>query len=251
MLNVKLNRDPITRSASIAAAIVLAAVTVLVAGFGVSAQSPFATVSGSASDQNGRPIAGVRLVLSNAAAQTKNEVKSDAAGHYEFVGVPAGSYELLFEFTGMASIKREGLTVAGGQAARINAAMQIGSIEETIHVSAGDSRPLGRGYPNARANEKPDPCAASASGGCVRPPLKIRDVRPVFPAGSAGGTVELVGRIDANGLMTELEVRSSPDRALSNAALDAVNGWEFLPTHLDGEPIDTRINVHVTFMAAK
>jgi beta-lactamase regulating signal transducer with metallopeptidase domain len=43
MLNVKLNRDPITRPASVAAALVLAVVTVLVAGFGVSAQSQFAT----------------------------------------------------------------------------------------------------------------------------------------------------------------------------------------------------------------
>src|SRR5439155_15700801 len=74
MLNVKLNRDPITRSASIAAAIVLAAVTVIIAGFGVSAQGQFATVAGNIVDQNGRPIADVRLVLSNAAAQTKNEV---------------------------------------------------------------------------------------------------------------------------------------------------------------------------------
>src|SRR5204862_2394782 len=95
MLNVKLNRDPITRTASIAAAVVLAAVTVLVAGFGVSAQGQFATVAGNIVDQNGRPIAGVRLVLSNTAAQTKNEVKSDAAGHYEFVGVRSGSSDLL------------------------------------------------------------------------------------------------------------------------------------------------------------
>src|SRR5258707_11657532 len=53
MLNVRLNRDPITRSASIAAAILLVAVTVLVAGFGASAQS-FSTVSGSIVDPLGR-----------------------------------------------------------------------------------------------------------------------------------------------------------------------------------------------------
>ena len=107
MLNATLNRDPITRSASIAAALVLAVVTVGVAGFGVSAQGQFATVSGTVNDQNGRPIKDVRLVLSNTAAQTKNEVKSDASGHYEFVGIPAASYELLFESIGMSSLKRE------------------------------------------------------------------------------------------------------------------------------------------------
>ena len=57
MLNVRLNREPITRRASIAAAALLVAVTVLVAGFGVSAQS-FSTVSGSIVDQFTRALAG-------------------------------------------------------------------------------------------------------------------------------------------------------------------------------------------------
>ena len=66
MLNIKLNRDPITRSASIAAAVVLAGVTVIVAGFGVSAQGQFGTVSGIVVDQNNGSVAGLRLVSSAA-----------------------------------------------------------------------------------------------------------------------------------------------------------------------------------------
>ena len=136
MLNVKLNRDPITRTASIAAAVVLAAVTVLVAGFGVSAQGQFATVSGGVVDQNGRPINRVRLVLSNAAAQTKNEVTSDASGHYEFVGIPGGTYELLFEVPGMSSIKR-GVFPAEGRG--IPSLRVRGVLYDTAQVVLGDS----------------------------------------------------------------------------------------------------------------
>ena len=33
------------------------------------------------------------------------------------------------------------------------------------------------------------------------------------------------------------------------AAADAVSRWEYLETHLDGEPIETRMNVHVKFAA--
>ena len=253
MLNVKLNRDPITRTASIAAAIVLAAVTVLVAGFGVSAQGQFATVSGSIVDQNSRPIAGVRLVLSNAAAQTKNEVKSDAAGHYEFVGVPSGTYELVFEFTGMSNLKREGLTVAGGQTATVNAVMRIGSVEETIAVTnTPDDRPLVRGYTGVRPAEKPDPCATASTGGCIRPPVKIKDVRPVYPAGTVPGSVELTATIGVDGRIAELDVvgdtaggpASIPQ---ADAAAAAVREWEFLPTHLDGQPIETKMKVRVYF----
>jgi len=256
MLNVHLDRDPITRTASLAAAIVLAVVTVLVAGFGASAQSQFGSVSGTITDQNGRALPGVTLVLSNATAQTKYEVKSDGSGHYEFVSVPAGNYELTFEFTGMSAIKREGLGVAGGRAAEVNAVMKIGSVMETITVVAGPgpelaARPRLTQVPRVEA---PDPCATSPAGGCVRPPVKIRDVRPIFPAGvnaGSGSVVVLEGRIDANGLMTNVEVLRSPDPALSNAAMEAVNGWEFLPTHLDGQPIETRMTVTVNFIGAK
>jgi len=254
MLNVKLNRDPITRSASIAAAIVLAAVTVLVAGFGVSAQGQFATVSGTVLDQNSRPISGARLVLSNAAAQTKNEVKTDASGRYEFVGVPAGAYELNFESMGMAYLKREGLNVTPGQAVEVNAVMRIGSIMETITVVPGgpESRPTVNGYSGARpADDKPDPCAQSTVGACIRPPVKTKDVRPIYPNGAAGGVVILDATIDANGLISNTQVLRTPDPALSTAAMEAVNRWEFRPTHLDGQPIDTHMTVTVNFVAAK
>jgi len=252
MLNVTLNRDPITRPASIAAAVVLAAVTVLVAGFGVSAQGQFASVTGDVLDQHGRPIDGARLVLSNATAQTKSEVKSDASGHYEFVGVSAGTYELMFEKPGMAYLKREGLSVTGGQVAQVNAVMKIGSIAETITVRSDEAAPPVRDYTGARVNQKPDPCATSANGGCIRPPTKIKDVRPVYPPGAAGGTVVILeGRIDANGLMTGLQVLRSAEPALSSAALDAISQWEFMPTHLDGQPIETRIMVTVNFVSAK
>jgi beta-lactamase regulating signal transducer with metallopeptidase domain len=253
MLNMKLNRDPITRSASIAAAIVLAGVTVLVAGFGVSAQGQFASISGTVVDQNSKPINGVRLVLANDAAQTKNEVKSDAAGHYEFVGVPAGTYELNFESLGMAYLKREGLTVAGGQAVEVNAVMKIGSVTETISVAPGDGPPA-RGYVGARPADKPDACAASTNGGCIRPPTKIKDVRPVYPIGTAPGTVELIATIDTDGRVTNLDVIGNAQQGpasipQANAAADAVRQWEFLPTHLDGQPIETNMKVHVSFVA--
>jgi beta-lactamase regulating signal transducer with metallopeptidase domain len=248
MLNATLNRDPITRSASIAAALVLAVVTVGVAGFGVSAQGQFATVSGTVNDQNGRPIKDVRLVLSNATAQTKNEVKSDASGQYSFVGIPAGTYELMFESIGMSSLKREGLAVAAGQAVQVNAVMKIGSLQETITVtSALDTRPVVTGYQGPRPADKPDPCAQSNSGGCIRPPMKTKDVRPHYPAGSNGGQVTLKALIDANGLVASVDVVGDADPVLADAAATAVRQWEFTSTHLDGQPIEVSMNVNVTF----
>lgn len=254
MLNVTVNRDPLTRSVSLAAALVLAVVTVLVAGFGVSAQAQFGTVAGTVTDQHGRTIKGVTLVLSNPQAQTKHQVKSDAAGVYEFVGVPAAVYELTFELPGMSTLKREGLSIAGGQIMTLNAVMRIGSLEETITVTNRPSeRPAVVDYTGARATEKPDPCAASAAGGCVRPPTKIKHVSPLYPSGSAGGTVELKALIDTDGRISTVDVIGSRDgrpvdAALADAAAAAVREWEFLPTHLDGQPIEANMNVHVAFV---
>jgi TonB family protein len=254
MLNGTLNRDPLTRSASIAAALLLAAVTVVVAGFGVSAQEQFGTVGGTVTDQNGRAIKDVTLVLSNSDAQTKHQVKSDSAGGYQFVGVPSGVYELTFELPGMSTLKREGLSVSGGQTATVNAVMKVGTLEETIRVSPGDEpqRPRVIDYTGARATQKPDPCAASAAGGCVRPPTKIKHVSPIYPAGSAGGSVELKAVIDVDGRVSQVDVIGSRDgrpvdSALADAAVAAVREWEFTATHLDGDAIEVTMNVHVTF----
>jgi TonB family protein len=208
-------------------------------------------VSGTVADQVGRPMKDVRLVLSNAAAQTKHEVKSDESGRYEFVGISAGTYDLTFELAGMASLKREGLSLIGGQSVQVNGVMKIGSIVETITVtSTPDSRPRVVGYTGARPAEKPDPCAQSPLGGCIRPPVKIKDVRPLFPLGVAagsGGVVILEGRIDANGYVTDVKVLRPLEPAFASAAIEAVSGWEFFPTHLDGQPIDTNMTVTVNF----
>jgi TonB family protein len=255
MLNVRLNRDPITRSASLAAAIVLAIVALLVAGFGVSAQSAFATLSGSVADPNGRPIPGVTLKLSNAQRQSSYEVKSDPAGQYEFVGLPAGTYTLRLEFSGFYAIKLEGIALAG-QPLKADAVMQVGSVTETINVSDRSTPPpQTRAFrPRSRNDVQPDPCASSPAGGCIRSPIKIKDVKPIFPAGADAGTgihVVLEGHIAADGFITGMQVVSAADPDFANAALDAVNAWEFLPTELDGQPIDTRIKVMVNFLRAQ
>ncbi len=256
MLNMQLNRDPITRRASMAAAVALAAVTVLVAGFGVSAQSQFGSISGSIVDAKGAPLAGATLTLSNAATSSKYEIKSDAAGHYEFVGLPAGDYTMLASFTGFAYVKREGLSI-NGNAREVNLVMQVGSIEETITVVDSEATrqpqtPIVAPRAAQTRVPPPNPCAARGTGGCIVPPTKIKDVRPTYPLGDASGPVELSATIGVDGRIATLDVvgdgHGSPaDLSLADAAATAVQQWEFTPTYLDGEAIPVRMKVHVTF----
>lgn len=87
-------------------------------------------------------------------------------------------------------------------------------------------------------------------GGNIKTPIKVRDVRPVYPldAQSAriSGVVIIEATIDTDGRVYDAKVlRSIP--ALDQAALDAVRQWEFTPTLLEGVPVPVIMTVTVNF----
>jgi protein TonB len=87
-------------------------------------------------------------------------------------------------------------------------------------------------------------------GGGIMPPVKIRDVKPVYPplARQAGvqGVVIIEALIDSEGAVAEARVlRSIP--LLDEAALNAVREWHFAPTILDGSPRAVIMTVTVSF----
>ena len=251
MLNVRLNRDPMTRTASAAAAVLLVAVTVLVAGFGVSAQS-FSTVSGTLVDQFTRSLPAATVTLANPRSQSKYEIKSDANGRYEFVGVPPGDYILTIESPGFATVKREGV-VLSGQPFQQNVTMRVGSLQETITVTDAQDGP--RAWLQVRtapyAPYKTVACTNTPVGGNIRPPTKTKDVRPIYPVGARGGVVKLEARIGEEGYVTQVEVTGDADASLAHAATTAVSQWKFTPTLLDCQAIEVKMNVLVNFVAAK
>ena len=91
-------------------------------------------------------------------------------------------------------------------------------------------------------------------GGTVRPPQKIKDVRPLYPPDARDarvqGVVILDVRIEADGRVGQARVlRSIP--MLDQAALDSVQQWEFTPTLLNGVPTPIVMTVTVQFMLAQ
>ncbi len=90
-------------------------------------------------------------------------------------------------------------------------------------------------------------------GGDVREPKKIKDVRPVYPpeAKAAGvqGLVILEIVIDTKGTVRQTQIlRSVP--LLDAAAVEAVVQWEYVPTLMNGEPIELLMTVTVNFTLA-
>jgi len=96
----------------------------------------------------------------------------------------------------------------------------------------------------------PPPVTPLRVGGVISPPTKVLHVEPIYPleAAEAGlqGLVILQATIGSGGQITDVEVlRSVP--LLDEAALNAVRGWVYTPTLLNGVPVPVVLTVTVNF----
>jgi TonB family protein len=259
MLDTRLNRVPPSRSLRAAVAVAAALVTTVSAGCNARAQQ-LGSLSGSVVDPSDRPVPNATLVLTNAATQAKFEVRTDASGRYEFVGLPPGEY--VFENRAMGFQRAIGrLPITGAHAWPVK--LQLGSVMETIHVLAGTGEPApGQHVPDQRIldrrDQKRDPadCVATAAGGAVRAPYSLVRVNPRYPPHLAGveGTVTLDAVLGSDGTVRDIRPSSGGTPAhpeLEAAAIDAVRQWEFDPTLLNCVPVDVRMTVTVDFKSRR
>lgn len=104
---------------------------------------------------------------------------------------------------------------------------------------------------SAAAAETPVPRPLDHPSALPTSPRKIRDVRPVYPAGALQarqqGVVVLDSTISTAGCITSVQVIRSTVPMLDFAALRAVTEWRFTPTLVDGRPVPVIMTVTVNF----
>ncbi len=87
-------------------------------------------------------------------------------------------------------------------------------------------------------------------GGHIRPPTKLRHVKPEYPElarrARITGAVVLKCLIDVTGRVTEIHVISG-HLVLAPAAAGAVAQWLYSPTELNGRPVPVLLTVTVRF----
>ncbi|HEX8028971.1 MAG TPA: energy transducer TonB [Vicinamibacterales bacterium] len=87
-------------------------------------------------------------------------------------------------------------------------------------------------------------------GGQMRPPIKVKDVAPVYPAiaqsARVQGDVVIEATIDEEGKVADTKVVKSVP-LLDQAAVDAVKQWEFRPSLKNGKPTAVVMTVTVKF----
>ena len=93
-------------------------------------------IAGEVTDDTGGVLPGVTVEVSSPAMIEGTRVAfSDGEGRYNVVDLPPGTYSVTFTLPGFSTIIREGVVLTSGFTANIDAAMQVGGIEETITVT--------------------------------------------------------------------------------------------------------------------
>lgn len=249
MLNVHLNRGPVSRLTRVATLTLLLAVALPIALY---AQNRFSTVSGSIVDPSDAVLPGVTVVAIDTARGVRHEVQTNRLGRFEIIGLPEGPYVLEAGVPGFKTFDQK-LTLSGQDVNR-DITLEVGSLQETIAVTRGGSPPSFEGQrwgsprpPTCGPSEARADSGAVRVGGQIRQPRKLRHVSPIYPDGVAPGVVKMDAVIGIDGFVQETTVTNDAPPALAQAAVDAVRQWEFDPTLLNCVAIPVRMTVSVDF----
>jgi hypothetical protein len=101
------------------------------------AQSTNAAVGGQITDEQGRVVPGVTVVLTNLNTGITYEAKTNGDGIYNAPNLPPGIYRANVAKDGFKSIVKGDIELHVQDVASINFQLQIGSVTETVTVQAG------------------------------------------------------------------------------------------------------------------
>ena len=93
------------------------------------------TLSGVVKDTSGAVLPGATVTLTNLATKQSRDAVSNEAGAYTFVFVPPGDYAVNIDLSGFKKFARDNVRVNLGSAVVIDAALELGGLEETITVA--------------------------------------------------------------------------------------------------------------------
>lgn len=93
------------------------------------------TIFGRVSDPSSSVLPGVTVTATSPALITPQTQVTGDNGTYRFPAVPPGTYTLTFELPGFSTVRREGIQIALGFNATVNAEMAVATLQETVTVT--------------------------------------------------------------------------------------------------------------------
>ncbi len=96
-----------------------------------------AAITGVVTDASGAVLPGATVEAASPVLIEKvRSVVSDGTGRYRIVDLRPGTYSVTVSLPGFSSVKREGIELSGNFVASVDAKLTVGTIQETITVSA-------------------------------------------------------------------------------------------------------------------
>lgn len=100
------------------------------------AQSFYGSIVGTVTDASGATVAGVAVTLTNTGTAEKKAAQSDSNGSYQFLNLVPGTYRVEFAMQGFKRITRDEVAVRVDTAVRVDGALELGDVTQTIEISA-------------------------------------------------------------------------------------------------------------------
>ena len=147
------------------------------------AQTGRGTITGTIADPAGAVIPGVTIAAKNSETGGVFEAASTSTGNYTLSQLPPGVYQLSASVPGFKQFVRTGITVLAAQILRIDIALEVGNITETVTVNADapllrtESGDLSHNVDGQKLSDLPI-VGLYASGGWIRNPLAMAQLVP-------------------------------------------------------------------------
>jgi hypothetical protein len=95
-----------------------------------------ASIIGQVTDTSGAVLPGVTVTATSPALQVPQIVSvTDAKGEYRLTPLPIGTYTTTYELSGFSTVRRENVRLTVGFVARLDQALTVGGIAETVTVT--------------------------------------------------------------------------------------------------------------------
>jgi len=162
----------------------VAAFLMLLCAVSARAQFDSATISGVVKDSTNAILPGVDVTLTNVGTKNERRAVTNEAGLYTFPNVPVGEYRITASLSGFKGVTKDGVQVNAGLNIRVDVALEVGTLSETIQVQAAttlvDTSVIGRTLRSEQIAETP------LSG---RRASQVAQLAPGVVGGSMGGSV--------------------------------------------------------------
>ena len=118
-------------------------------------------ITGQITDASGAAVPNASITLTNVATEAARQTVSTGSGDYSFLSLPPGSYNVKAEKSGFKTAISQGVTVQVQQTVRLDLALAIGQLTESVTVEANavalqaENATVGTVVENKRITELP------------------------------------------------------------------------------------------------